>query len=73
MYVHSCSHTHLFKRKIFVSSPIISENKGKSKIIIYESFYGKVCRNTNLLTEKMIVDIYIDDIAKSRRKLENIG
>ena len=59
-------------RKIFVSSPMKSEHKGKAKIIIYENIYGEVSKISHLFTDNFIVGLYINDSSESRTNSKNI-
>ena len=67
-YNNECS-----EAKIFVSSPMKSEHKGKAKIIIYDSYYCEVRKISHLFTEKFIVGLYINDSSESRTNSKNIG
>jgi len=59
--------------KVFVSSAMKSEHKGKEKIIIYESYNCEVHKISHLCTDKFIVGLNINDSSESQRNSKNIG
>ena len=59
--------------KVFVSSAMKSENKGKEKIIIYESYNCEVHKISHLFTDKFIVGLNMNESSESQRDSQNIG